>query len=79
MDCKHYLKIVETEHCYFVYLDGKELDNVTGIKIEREIKPRKEDELNKIIIKYDEYPNGRGKMPVVEKELILEGAKLEFS
>lgn len=79
MEHKHCLKIVETENDYYVYLDNKPLSYVESIKIEREIKPCKEGELNQITIKYDEFPNGVGEKPVLKKELVLEGAKLEFS
>ncbi|MDY5098781.1 MULTISPECIES: hypothetical protein [Clostridia] len=79
MDCKHCLKIVETEKDYCVWLDGKLFPYIESIKIEREVKPCKDGELNQITIKYDEFPNGIGKKPVLKKELVLEGAKLEFS
>lgn len=75
---EHDLKVVEGKTCYnWVRIDGKTYDYVKQIKIERELNPMKEDELNKVIIKYNEFPNGIGTTPV-EKEIVLENVKLEF-
>lgn len=74
----HDLKVVEGKTCYNeVRIDGEICSYVKQIKIEREINPMKEDELNKVLIKYNEFPNGIGTAPV-EKEMVLENVKLEF-
>lgn len=76
---EHDLKVVEGKTCYnWVRIDGKTYDYVKQIKIERELNPMKEDELNKVTIRWDEFPNGLGKGPINEKEIVLENVKLEF-
>lgn len=75
---EHTLKVVEGKNCYNeVRIDGEIYSHIEQIKIERELNPFKADELNKIIIKYDEFINGKNEAPL-KRVMELENVKLEF-
>lgn len=77
MRYKHALELKEYPNFYGnPVIDGKEMERVLDMKIEREIKPGKKNELNKVVIKY--HKEGQPPNPYVYETLLLEDVKVSI-
>lgn len=72
---KHTLEVIEYPTFYSnPIIDGVEMKWIMGIKIEREIKPGKDNELNRVVIKY--HKEEQRKDPDNYETLVLEDVKV---